>query len=509
MALALPRQSPPRPPEPHTRAAGIAPVPAAHPRTRWRSESGQSLIVVTLGMLLVMAMCALGIDVATWYQKHHQAQVALDAAALAAANCMANAATATPGNTCTSTTDTTDAALVAAQFAADNGVTIPAANVSFDTSNETVTVASSSPAPAYFASIFGIKNAQAYETAAATWNVQSADSGSDDTSTDEQDASTLNSCDSTQAGDGECLFAFGMDQSCPDLGMTLENVGKVNVTGGIWSNSDLETVNADYNSSWGPVWYGNGNLCSWLGASISNGPVFSSGPTAESAFTSWPRDFRSLLACGPSATYTCTGPNGTPSYCTQAAPAFGLNLLGSVTSIPTGALPMIMSPNQVYCAYGTGTKSDPSTWNGVIVMTASNTTTNDSFLGGEVAVTATGSTTLSAALDTSLGHLLVYANDGLLGSPSTAAVAANVATAGSASISGTIFAPNGAITASSVGSGTFKTFLEGYQDVIDAQGSFVGEGPQISMLTQSSSSTTTTTSTTTPGTTTASDALTQ
>jgi hypothetical protein len=224
--------------------------------------------------------------------------------------------------------------------------------------------------------------------------------------------------------------------------------------------------------------------------------VFTSGPTATSAITTWPRDFRPLLACGSSATYTCTGPYGTPSYCTKAAPAFGLNLLGDVTTLASSALPQVVSNNQVYCAYGTGHPNDPSTWNGVMDMTTSSST-SDSFIGGEVVLTSTGTATLSPQLDTSLGHVLVYANDPV--------AAANVATAGSASLSGNIFAPNGAITASSVGTGTFLGFLEGQQVVLDAQGSFVGEGPQISSITSSSwSSTSTTPSSTTTTTTTTS-----
>lgn len=470
-------------------------------------ERGTALVLTSISMLGILGMSAVAIDIAQWYQRSHQTQVAADAAALAAANCLANAGGTAPNDVCTSTTDTADATTVATKIAAANGIPIQASDITFG-SNATVTVKASTTAPSRFAAIFGINSSTRSATSAASWSRTTSTAtlttttpatttttpGTDTTTSGS--SSTGNSCDSTQAAAGQCLLAFGMDRFCPDVGMTLENVGKETATGGIWSNSDLETVNADYNSTWGPVWYGNGSLCLWLGASVSNGPVFTSGPTAASPITTWPRDFRPLLACGPSDTYTCDGPYGTPSYCTKASPAFGLDLLGDVTSLASSALPQTVSDGQVYCAYGTGNPSDPSTWNGVMDMTTSSSA-SDSFIGGEVVLTSTGTATLSPQLDTSLGHVLVYAND--------AVAAANVATAGSASLSGNIFAPNGAITASSVGTGTFLGFVEGQQVVLDAQGSFVGEGPQISSITSSSWSGTTTTpssTTTTPSSTT-------
>jgi hypothetical protein len=405
-------------------------------------EHGQVLVLSALCMLVFLAMSALALDTASWYQKHHQAQVAADAAALAAANCMANIGVTSPTFTDQCTT-TQDAANVATTYAAQNGVTIPTSDVSF--AGTRVTVTTPNPAPSLFAEVFGIGS-----------STQTAQSTADYASP------TKSTCDASMENSGACYFAFAMDQNCPDVGMTLENVGKVRVTGGIWSNSDLETINADSNSNWGNVYYGNRSLCSWIGASVSNGPVFSSGPTPAPPVTTWPRDYTKVLECGPGDAYQCTGPYGTPSYCTQAAPAFGLS----------GALPITIANNQVYCAYGTSTQmNDPMTWNGVIVATSGTTTTNDSFIGGEVVLTTSGSVTVNSDLSTSLGNLLVYANDTLIPS-------ANVAASGSASLSGDIFAPNGGVTASNAGTGQYLSFLEGSQVVIDAQGKMTGEGPQ-------------------------------
>ena len=53
-------------------------------------ESGQSLVVVVSSMTVLLGVAAFGIDAATWMAKHHQAQLAADSAALAAAHCLAN-----------------------------------------------------------------------------------------------------------------------------------------------------------------------------------------------------------------------------------------------------------------------------------------------------------------------------------------------------------------------------------------------------------------------------------
>jgi hypothetical protein len=424
------------------------------PRRHDDHERGQVLVLTALAMLLLLGMSAVGIDMASWYQRHHQAQVAADAAALAAANCMANVGvtSATFTDQCTTTTD---AANIATTLAAANGVTIPTSDVSFG--NGTVTVTTPDAAPPLFAGVFGINSVQTADSV-ATWN-----------------APITNSCGASQVSSGACYFAFAMDRNCPDVGMTLENNGNVKITGGIWSNSDLSTINVDNNSSWGNVTYGNGSLCSWLGASVGSGsgPKFTSGPTPAAALTSWPRDYRTVLPCGAADTYQCTGPSGTPSYCTQAAPAFG-NLLGFDTSIPLAATAGSVSAGQVYCAYGTSTDhSDPTTWNGAIDLSASTTTKtgmSDSFIGGVVDVTTQGSVTLNAALTTSLGNLLVYANDSLI-------PAATITTQGSSGLTGDIFVPNGEVLASSGGSAGYTSFVEANQVVIDASGGMTGDGP--------------------------------
>ena len=87
------------------------PVPGMSPAVT------QSVVVVVISMTLIFAVAAFAIDVGQWFAKHHQAQVSADAAALAAANCLAlqqcSSTTAAPGD------DAYDKAVL---YSNDNGV---------------------------------------------------------------------------------------------------------------------------------------------------------------------------------------------------------------------------------------------------------------------------------------------------------------------------------------------------------------------------------------------------
>lgn len=121
------------------------------------SESGQTLVLSSLAMLVVLILTAFAIDLSSWYQQHHQAQMATDAAALAAANCLADGKTTTVGSVtgCTSPTDTSDAMSVATKIAATN---LPGSSdqVKVDTTSHTVTVTASSRPAADFAGVAGV-----------------------------------------------------------------------------------------------------------------------------------------------------------------------------------------------------------------------------------------------------------------------------------------------------------------------------------------------------------------
>jgi hypothetical protein len=126
-------------------------------RVRLGAQDGQSLIIVVLSMFVVLGISAVAIDLAQWYQKHHQAQVAADAAALATANCFGR-------GDCTSTSAGTSTAMT---YANSNGV--PASTVAIDTTNYNVTVTTQTAAPTAFAALFGLKPNVAAR-AVANWN---------------------------------------------------------------------------------------------------------------------------------------------------------------------------------------------------------------------------------------------------------------------------------------------------------------------------------------------------
>jgi Flp pilus assembly protein TadG len=141
------------------------------------SERGQALIVTALAMTVLLIMCAASIDLSTWYQKHHQAQLAADSAALAAANCLSRSST-TPTNTtatnCTSTTDTTDAQSVAAAI---SGTNLPGENtpqVTINTTAQTVTVTASANPAVDFAGIVSVHPSVSARSV-ASFNTQGPD----------------------------------------------------------------------------------------------------------------------------------------------------------------------------------------------------------------------------------------------------------------------------------------------------------------------------------------------
>jgi hypothetical protein len=105
-------------------------------------------------MLVVLLIAAIAIDLATLYQTHHRAQVAADAAALGAANCLINGKSS---GQCTSVTDTADAAAVATTIALANGIGLTSTTqVSINTASHSVTVTATDTPRVDFAGIVPI-----------------------------------------------------------------------------------------------------------------------------------------------------------------------------------------------------------------------------------------------------------------------------------------------------------------------------------------------------------------
>ncbi len=107
-------------------------------------------------LVVLIGAAALTTDVGAWYRQQRQAQATADAAALAGAQAL-------PG-------DPTQAQVLAAQYATDNGGGVPAGGITLRSDfepNDTVVVQVQKNAPSFFANIFSIDHATVAATAAA------------------------------------------------------------------------------------------------------------------------------------------------------------------------------------------------------------------------------------------------------------------------------------------------------------------------------------------------------
>jgi hypothetical protein len=122
---------------------------------RFRSESGQALLVTVLFLATLVGAVALTIDVGGWYREQRQAQAAADAAALAGGQALP--------------TSTPEAIRLAGIYASANGG-VAASSISFRSdyeAHDTVVVRVERTAPSFFASFFSIGSAEVHATAAA------------------------------------------------------------------------------------------------------------------------------------------------------------------------------------------------------------------------------------------------------------------------------------------------------------------------------------------------------
>ncbi len=415
-------------------------------RRLYSDQGGQSLVIVAIAMLVMLGVAALTIDVGSWYTKRHQAQVAADAGALAAANCLATAA-------CTSTAPNGDAALVATTIAAANGVPIPASDVSF--TGNTVKVTAQNAAPSYFANVVGIHGTTAVASASASW--------------------TAGTTSCATAGSG-CAAVFAMGSSC-SLGGTPPGspiifAGSNDTIQGIVNSNGSIYEAGGGSQTLGPTRFGNGSGCE-IDTSNESGDTWGGSSTmpttGQAPITTWPDDYTQVVTnCGGSypACYTSQTDNGNaalvglPTYCTQAAANFTFG--SGETTLTTG---------QVWCAYGTGTKSQPATWNGLLYFQSSASTATGNWIGGTVEMGENGFT-LSPKL-TSF-PVLYATGSGDCSNDSNGGVCM---TGGNETVNGAIFAPNGWIEFNG-GSSTTDNFLEAQGIYFDGGSNMIlGDGP--------------------------------
>jgi Flp pilus assembly protein TadG len=318
-------------------------------------ERGAVLVITAAAMIGMIGMAAFAIDVGSWYQVERQVQSSADAAALAGAQDL-------PASQSTATTDAN--AYVTKSLL---GSPAPTVTVTFPTSTE-IKVVVTTTARTFFGKLFGISSANVSATSVASETAP---------------ATTCPTAGNT------CYAVFAMDTSCTGTTPVVFG-GGTTITGGVASNGSLNVGGGG--STFGPTTYGNGSGCT-VGPSgyQSQTNSFTSGPTAQAAVVTWPLNYATdFPACAGAA---CTGPGGTPSFCTQAFTA-------AVTLV--SYYPYTLTSGNIYCDVGTGTASTPTTWNGAITADQSGATIESSFVAGSL--TLGGGDTITACGYTASGY---------------------------------------------------------------------------------------------------------
>ncbi len=450
---------------------------AAALRRLIRDDSGQSLVVVVSSMTVLLGVAAFGIDAATWMSKHHQAQVVADSAALAAAHCLANpgqsgsivlngAQTTVPA--CTSGTDTTDADQVAIDYAAANGLTITASNVTVNTTTHTVSVNAAATSSGVFSAIAGISSTSQSAGAGASWTTSAS------------------ACSTPGSG---CDFIFADNNNCSNTtnGVDLNLSGNTTVQGDIQSNGNLYSNASGVISlgvgSYGPNVSGTCQVTSnWSGHNPWSTP-----PTQSSTDSPFPIDYtKDFPACGGTGELACQS-NGYPTFCTNEGSSITLTASGS------GDVPVA---GNIYCASGTGTKSSPSTWNGSVTINVSgNYTWYDTFVGGTITYNVSGNEALSSCGYTTSGYSAgncsssvpapVTGNYPIFYATGTSSTAINLNISGGQTLDGDLFAPNGGAYLNLSGNKTLVMCIEGNNVTGNISGTFQGDGPAVGPLASS------------------------
>lgn len=129
-----------------------------------RDSRGQAAVLTVLFLTVLLGATAMSLDVGSWFKAKRQLQATADAAALAGAQGLPQG---------------TDAATsLAIQYAADNGHTLDASGISFSsnmTTDDTISVQMSAPAPGFFSKLFGLDSVTVGAHAAArTDNINEA-----------------------------------------------------------------------------------------------------------------------------------------------------------------------------------------------------------------------------------------------------------------------------------------------------------------------------------------------
>lgn len=395
-------------------------------------ERGAVLVIVAGMMVVMLAMAALAIDIGSFYQAQRQAQAAADAGALAGSDVLA-----------TDTTGGTAVASAASSMASTNypGASTPTVTEPTPTS---VKVTVNASTPSFFGQLFGITHANVSATASPS--------------------RSFTPC-ATPGGANTCYAIFASDTNCTSgYGVRFSGAGDT-ITGAIHSNGSINLVGGSQTLN-GPTTYGQPAPPCTINQGGS-GDTFPGGTTSQAPFPpgSWPANYylTPFTPCTPGSTCSgacatsttpCPTADQTPSYCTVAS--------RSSITIGSGAA------NGVYCAVGSGTAADPSTYAGYIDLTDKNTApvVSATMLAGNVECGVKA----CAAQPFQTSYPLACA----AGPNGQGATNAFTGTGQNENLTGAIFAPNGTISFN--GAGSTANFLEAMDVILTGQG-FTGIGP--------------------------------
>jgi Flp pilus assembly protein TadG len=409
-------------------------------KRRGADESGVVLVLVAMFMVAILGMAALAIDIGSFYQAKNQAQAAADAGALAAAQDL-------PSGAAAATTDGQTYALKNYPTASTPTVSTP-----YNGNSSQVKVTVNASTPTFFGRIFGLTSqnvtASAVASLTSTWAPCSTGTG--------------NTCYAIWAGDTSCSH-FGVSFGSGTY-PTGGGGGGTRITGGVHSNGSLNVGGGG--SNFGPTTYGTG--CTVAPSSwANNGNTFVSGPTAQAPVTTWPINY--AIDFPPCSGSACTGPSGTPSFCTSATTAASETLQ---TYTPAN----LFSGN-IYCDVGSGTASTPTTWNGTITVQGG--PVESTFVAGNVIINGGSSITAcgySTSGYTASGCSAAVPVPTTGNYPMIYAVGTGTAiddSAGGNGFTGDMFAPNGT---ANIGGGTATLFIEAW-DIYAPGGGWTGDGP--------------------------------
>jgi Flp pilus assembly protein TadG len=390
-------------------------------------ESGVVIVLVAIMMVAILASAAVAIDLGSFYSAQRRAQAAADAGALAAAQDLVGTS---------STSYSADGTTIAT-------TNYPGATVTVSQpTSSTAKVVVNASTPVLFGHFLGMTKENVSATAVA---------------------SMVSSSQPCSTPGGSCAAIFAMDSNCSDDGVTFIGGGD-NVNGAVWSNGSANGGGGG--STLGAAIYGSTAGCSWTPTGYGT-PT----PVAQTPSTSWPIDYRPDF---PACTTTCTGPGGTPSFCTKVSTAATWDLVPPASG-------------QIYCAVGSGTASNPATWNGTIVIGngndgSSGSPIESSYVAGELTFNG-GGDYLTACGYASTGYKSTACNasvptPGTTNYPLAYVVSSSTGfddTSGGNYLTGDIMAPNGTIKFDG-GGDTCISLLEG-QDVTYTGGGLKGDGP--------------------------------